>query len=53
MVDGGAWGTVRRKLELVGSTRGTCPEMCEILVELWMPLVEGVQVEHVMVIGFT
>ena len=45
MVDCGAWGTVRRKLELVGSTRGACPEVCEILVELWIPLVEGVKVE--------
>ena len=51
MVDGDAWGTVWRKLEQVGSTRGACPEVCEILVELWVPLVEGVQVENVVVIG--
>ena len=49
VVDRDAWGTVRCKLELVGSTRGPRPEMCEVLVELWMPLVEGVQVEHVVV----
>ena len=52
MVDRDAWGTVRRKLEQVGSTRGACPEVCEILVEHGIPLVEGVQVENVMVIGF-
>ena len=45
-------GTVRRKLEQVGSARGACPEVCEILVERWVSLVEGVQVENVMVIGF-
>ena len=33
--------------------RGACPKVCEILVERWVPLVEGVQVENVMVIGFT
>jgi hypothetical protein len=27
--------------------------VCEILVERWVPLVEGVQVENVVVIGFT
>jgi hypothetical protein len=53
MVDCDAWGAVRRKLEQVGSTRGAYPEVCEILVERWVPLVEGVQVENVMVIGFT
>ena len=53
MVDGDAWGTVRRKLEQVSSTRGACPEVCEILVERWVPLVEGVQVEDVVMIGFT
>ena len=29
VVNCGAWGAVRRKLELVGSTRGACPEMSE------------------------
>ena len=53
MVDGDAWGTVRRKLKQVGSTRAACLEVCEILVEHWVPLVEGVQVENVVVIGFT
>ena len=52
MVNCSAWGTVWRKLEQVGSTRGACPKVCEILVERWVPLVDGVQVESVMVIGF-
>ena len=52
VVDRDAWGTVQRKLEQVGSTRGACLKVCEILVERWVPLVEGVKVEDVMVIGF-
>ena len=52
VVDCSAWGTVRCKLEQVGSTRGACPKVYEFLVERWVLLVEGVQVENVMVIGF-
>ena len=46
-------GAVWRELEQVGGTRGSCPEVCEIFVEHWVPLVEGVQVEDVVIIGFT
>ena len=53
MVDGDAWGAVWRELEQVGGTRGACSKVCEILVEHWVSLVEGVQVEDVVMIGFT
>ena len=53
MVERDAWGAVWCELKQVGSSRGACPEVCEILVECWVPLVEGVQVENVMVIGST
>ena len=39
-----AWGTVLCKLELVGSSRGACPKVCEILFESWVPEVERVHV---------
>jgi len=45
------WGAVRCDLDCVGRTGRASPEMGKIRFQVWIPLVEGVKVEDMVMVG--
>ena len=52
MVDDGVRSMAREEMKLLGGAGGPVPEEFEVVVQVWVSVVEGVQVEDVNALAF-